>query len=174
MYKNYSDLGNQNENIQQQENTDSVRVLDFKNGQERDSHVANNSIVCVYVYADWCGPCKKIAPDYAQLAGKYGQNRLVKFKYENMPKNEQNNIGTIPFFIFYVNGVAKGNIVGGDLKELEGKIQELLGASQANTSGSNQQTRNSIRNNRLELPRMDPIESRPFRSEAGSYSNFNQ
>ena len=47
-------------------------------------HVANNDIpVVVDFYADWCGPCKMMAPVFHQVAGLFpGRARFLKVNTE--------------------------------------------------------------------------------------------
>lgn len=120
MYKNYSELGSQPD-----PNRDVYSVLEVQNGQHKSNIINQNRIVIVDVYADWCGPCKQTAPQYASLANTYnkqGQCILVK---ENLDK-KLTRVEGVPTFQFYMEGRQVDQVVGADLQEVEKKLQNLL------------------------------------------------
>jgi len=76
-------------------------------GQNFKQHIARNDIpVVVDFWAAWCGPCKMMAPSYAQAAAALEpQARLAKLDTER----EQNiaaqfNIRSIPTLVIFKSG----------------------------------------------------------------------
>ncbi len=65
-------------------------------------------------YADWCGPCRIIAPMIEQLSKEYaGRVKFVKINTdENQELASQFGIMSIPTVMFFLNGKVEDIIVG--------------------------------------------------------------
>ena len=75
--------------------------------------------VLVDFYADWCGPCKMMAPIVEKMADEY-EGRAVIGKLntdENMDISKTYNIMSIPTLILFKGGEAKEVMVGLQKKE---------------------------------------------------------
>lgn len=70
--------------------------------------------VLVDFYADWCGPCKMVAPIVSELADEYaGVIKIGKLNVDNEPKTaEQYRVMTIPTLLFIKKGEVVDKIVG--------------------------------------------------------------
>ena len=90
--------------------------------------------VLVDFYADWCGPCKVMAPYLDEIAhDKAGQLLVAKVDTERSPKVSQRyNIKGIPFFARFENGEVVRTLVGAAGREA---LQELAGEEQGAGSG---------------------------------------
>jgi len=148
MYKNYSELG-----IKPEQNTDQYSVLEIMSLNERKELINTNRLVCIDIYAEWCGPCKQTAPAYSVLAKKYNKPNIcamVKLNWDKVDPNEREEITGIPVFLFYLDGKHVGNVVGADLKQVEEKINEYLTkiSSGPDNSRGPQHNKHTIRNNR--------------------------
>ncbi len=89
----------------------------------------SESPVLVDFYADWCGPCKMMAPIVAELAEKFeGKCRVGKCNIdENMELAQKYRVMSIPTFILFKNGEAVETTVGAvSRSELESRINQLL------------------------------------------------
>lgn len=85
--------------------------------------------VLVDFYADWCGPCKMMAPIVAELAESYeGRCRVGKCNTEeNMNLVNRFKIRSIPTIMIFKNGEAAVTSIGAVSKaELENKIRQVL------------------------------------------------
>ena len=74
----------------------------------------SNEKVLVDFYADWCGPCKMMAPVVEELAEEL--NGVAKVGKVNVDNNQdlamQFNVMSIPTLIIFKNGEAVKRFVG--------------------------------------------------------------
>ena len=86
--------------------------------------------VLVDFWADWCGPCKMMAPHFAAVARGMPEVRFVKVDTESSPKaSGRYNIRSIPTLILFEGGreVARvsGAMQAGELKRwLDGHVAQ--------------------------------------------------
>ncbi|MEF9924500.1 MAG: thioredoxin [Muribaculaceae bacterium] len=85
--------------------------------------------VVIDFWAEWCGPCKRIAPIIEELALQYEETVLIG-KYnvdDNNDISTEYGIRNIPTILFFKNGVLSERSVGSLSKsDLEAKIKALL------------------------------------------------
>lgn len=86
--------------------------------------------VLVDFWAEWCGPCRSIAPHLETLAGQFaGQAKVVKVDVDHSPEvAARYGIRGIPTLILFKGGEAVDQIVGnpGSAKPLQELIQRHL------------------------------------------------
>lgn len=171
MYKNYGDLGND-----EPRNRDVMNVLELSNAEHKRQIIQNNRVVVVDIYADWCGPCKQTAPDYATIASEYsrpGECAVVKYNYDKVDPSERSRIHGIPVFQFFVEGQQVDEVVGADIDAVKVKLGDILktrnnrvGHVESGQDGP-QFNRNSIRNTRNNVPNTSGGQS--YTSNTGNY-----
>ena len=100
------------------------------NNDNFETEVLNSDIpVLVDFYADWCGPCKMMAPIVHQLAEAYaGQMKIGKLNVDQaLLVAQKYRVMNIPTFIFFKGGEPIATLVGGMSKaDLEAKIKQVL------------------------------------------------
>jgi thioredoxin 2 len=75
--------------------------------------------VLVDAWAEWCGPCRMIAPVLDQLAAEsQGRYKIVKLNVDENPRTAaQFNIRSIPTMLIFKNGQLADQIVGAQPKQ---------------------------------------------------------
>ena len=80
-------------------------------------------------WAEWCGPCKMIAPILDEIATEYaGKVTVAKINVDENPKTPMKfNVRGIPTLILFKNGKAEGQKIGAVRKAelstfLDGKL----------------------------------------------------
>lgn len=85
--------------------------------------------VVVDCWAEWCGPCKSLAPIVEELAAEY-EGKVVIGKYDVEQDGDfpmDNGVRSIPTLIFFKNGERVDKHVGfADKDTLKAKIDALL------------------------------------------------
>ena len=107
-------------------NTPTVHVTDATFAGEIEQ---SNGLVLVDFWAEWCGPCKAIAPVLEQLAGEYaGKARIAKVDVDaNQRTSMRFNVRSIPSILFFKNGKHVDTVVGAVPKAaLDAKIKQHL------------------------------------------------
>ena len=103
-----------------------VLVLDDNNLAET---VREHPFVVLDCWAEWCGPCKMVAPVIEQLAKEYaGRITFAKLNIdENMGTATKYQISAIPTMLVFRNGEMAGQIIGALPKNhIEQKLQEFM------------------------------------------------
>ena len=101
-------------------------TLDETNFEKEVTH--SDTPVIVAFWAEWCGPCKMIAPLLDEIAREKGD--AVKVAKVNVDENQslsfKYNIRAIPSLLFFKNGQLRDQITGmTSKKDLLGRIEAL-------------------------------------------------
>ena len=82
--------------------------------------------VVIDFFADWCGPCKKLAPSFSELSNQYTN---ISFLKVNTDKAEEvarfYEITALPTLIFISNNNINSMIKGFDLNAIKKEVDEL-------------------------------------------------
>ncbi|KAG5923538.1 hypothetical protein E4U42_004924 [Claviceps africana] len=103
---------------------------------ELEALFSSTTYVAVDFFAEWCPPCKAIAPVFEQLAAKHAQPQHLAFAKVNVDKMDKLpdtcRVTALPTFLFFkdgkqvaVNGQAM--IQGADPRALGAAVEKLSG-----------------------------------------------
>jgi len=102
------------------QNTQAVTDSTFEND------VMKSSVpVLVDFWAEWCGPCRALAPKLEEIAGEMsGKVKIVKMNVDENPQTPgQYGIRGIPAMLLFKDGKQVGELVGNHPKD---NISEFL------------------------------------------------
>jgi thiol-disulfide isomerase/thioredoxin len=85
--------------------------------KEEFSNLLNTyQLVVVDIYADWCSPCKMLAPKYDNIAKQYSSPQVIFCK-----SNAEAGVFTpqsLPSIEFWVKGKQYDTVIGADVKKI--------------------------------------------------------
>lgn len=116
----------------------SGQVSKITSSKELDNLLNNNRNVLIDAYADWCPPCRAIAPVFSQLADKYAKPGEFAFAKVNVDHVRdvaaKYSVSAMPTFIPITNGkpqpVTVPNVKPGRsvIQDTNGRVERILGA----------------------------------------------
>ncbi len=105
------------------------RIVTINNSNWQSEVMDSPTPVLVDFWAEWCGPCKAIAPVLDELAGELGdQLKIVKVNVDELPElANQFSVRSIPTLLVIKSGTVQEQMVGALSKSaLKSKIEPHL------------------------------------------------
>ncbi|RFU74771.1 thioredoxin [Trichoderma arundinaceum] len=94
----------------------------------------------ILVYADWCAPCKQIAPVYASLSEQISRPGLLTFAKVDNDKNQdivqEYSVSVLPTFLLFRSGKVIHKVQGANPTELKAVIEKLASELESLAEGS--------------------------------------
>lgn len=109
-----------------------MSVIDTKTKAEfKDNVVDSNKVVLVDFWAEWCPPCRAMAPVLNAMDRKYDGLDVVKVNVEESQDNamlaQEHGVSGIPNMVIYKGGKQVKNLVGmRPAPVLENELKEFL------------------------------------------------
>ncbi|CAH8551098.1 unnamed protein product [Schistosoma turkestanicum] len=104
------------------------KVIHVDSDEEFDKILNANAskLVVIDFFATWCGPCKKIAPEFEKISMKYDAV-FLKVDVDILSKAaEKHSVKAMPTFICIKDGKKVGEVVGASID----KVEEMIKANQ--------------------------------------------
>ena len=102
-----------------------MAVIKVNNDSFQEKVLNNTKTVLVDFYADWCGPCKMLAPIVEAVSNENDAYDVVKLNVDDAPEiAARYGVMSIPTLIVFKNGEAVGRTVGVQSKAA---VKNLLG-----------------------------------------------
>lgn len=85
----------------------------------------SDTLTLVDFWADWCGPCKMIAPTIEELASEYnGKLKVCKLDVDANPRTQMEySVRSIPTVLFFKNGEVVEAVIGAHPKQ---RFEEVI------------------------------------------------
>ncbi|RMD96727.1 MAG: thioredoxin [Calditrichaeota bacterium] len=109
-----------------------AKPLEFTDANFEEEVLKSDKPVLVDFWAEWCGPCKIIAPAIEELANEYeGKVKVGKVDVDsNMQAAGANNIRSIPTLLIFKDGQVADMIIGAVPKnEIKSRLDRILQAA---------------------------------------------
>jgi len=90
------------------------------------SQVPKSGCVVIDFYATWCGPCKKLSPEFNELSLKYSTITFLKVDTDIAEElSKHYDVSALPSVVFIKDGETVSMIKGFNLKILISELDEL-------------------------------------------------
>ncbi|KAG9257017.1 PITH domain-containing protein [Emericellopsis atlantica] len=115
---------------------------EITSSQQFKDLLRSSTLVVADFYADWCAPCKQIAPVYESLAKSLSRPGALAFAKVNTENNSdisaQYHVTALPTFLVFRGGKVEDTVQGADPTKLKNIVQKLLSEveSMGEASGS--------------------------------------
>lgn len=101
-------------------------VIQISDLDEYNLIVNTNDKVVVDFSAQWCGPCKRIAPLFKKLSEQYADIVFIKVDVDDAPEiAAEENISAMPTFHAYHNGNRVKTLTGASEEKVASMIKDL-------------------------------------------------
>lgn len=104
-------------------------VTKIKDASEFENYVNTSVKLLVIDYkAEWCGPCKRMAPLFEELSNQYDEQcEFLTVDCDELPElAAQRGVASLPTFELIKNGKALEQVIGANPSKLEQTISRNL------------------------------------------------
>ncbi|KAK4185963.1 PITH domain-containing protein [Podospora australis] len=105
------------------------KTVKVSSAAQFQSLLQSSKLVVTDFYADWCAPCKQVAPIFEQLSAALSRENIVTFAKVDTENQkdiaEAYGITALPTFIIFRNGKVTEKVQGADPRKLQSIVKKL-------------------------------------------------
>jgi thioredoxin 1 len=102
-------------------------VFEISSSSQFSNLISQNQYMIVDFYADWCGPCKQIAPVFNSLSSQYNKVNFVKVNVDKVPEISQLcKITSLPTFVTFKKGQLHNKASGANESVIKNLLANLV------------------------------------------------
>ncbi|KAK8137838.1 thioredoxin [Apiospora sp. TS-2023a] len=107
------------------------KTVEITSSEQFSDILSKSRIVVADFYANWCGPCKQIAPFYEQLSMSLSRPNIATFVKVNTEGEKAKDVAQayavthLPTFILFRDGKIAEKVKGADPQKLKSLIEKL-------------------------------------------------
>ncbi|RMJ20934.1 PITH domain-containing protein [Aspergillus sp. HF37] len=117
----------------------SSTLVNISSKEQFSSLLSSSRILVADFHADWCGPCKAIAPAYEQLARQLTRPNRITFTKINVDEQQDiakaYGVSAMPTFIIFERGRPVSTVRGADSRKLNEVVQRLASEASKDDEG---------------------------------------
>ncbi|KAI1504835.1 thioredoxin [Biscogniauxia marginata] len=119
-------------------------TVNISSSNEWQRILRSSTIVVSDFYADWCGPCKMIAPTFESLSTKYSKPGKITFCKVNTDNQQDvaqsHGVRAMPTFLIFKNGSVIETIQGANPPALTSAVEKAVKLAGTSAPGASFQT----------------------------------
>lgn len=100
-------------------------IVDIETSNDFEKFMENENVI-VKFSADWCGPCKRIHPEYEKLSEKYTNVTFLHVDVDVLENvSKKYDISGLPTFMLFKNGLQVSQFSGASKEKLSNMLSEF-------------------------------------------------
>ena len=104
-----------------------MEIIEIESEQQFTDIIKANKFVIIDFYAQWCSPCKQMAPKFVELSKKYLTVQFAKVDVDDVTEvADICQVKSLPTFMAFEDGELFDSYIGKDVDELEELIKDLM------------------------------------------------
>ncbi|KAI1392449.1 thioredoxin [Hypoxylon trugodes] len=119
-------------------------TVNISSSNEWQRILGSSTVVVTDFYADWCGPCKMIAPTFESLSTKYSKPGKITFCKVNVDNQQSiaqtHGVRAMPTFLIFKNGAVAETIQGANPPALIAAVEKAVKLAGTSAPGASFKT----------------------------------
>ncbi|KAI0974601.1 thioredoxin [Xylaria arbuscula] len=134
-----------------------AKPIEIESAEHFSTVLKESRLVVADFYANWCAPCKQIAPFYEQLSKSISKPKVITFvkvnTEEQRPLAAEFAVSSLPTFILFRDGSIVEKVKGADPQGLRSLIEKLTSDVESGGEGGSSSSSGGLAWRGAGLPR---------------------